>query len=41
MKLPRSTDNLCFGAVMYVFVSSPDQGYGVYIDWMLEEVAQI
>lgn len=25
----------------HVFVSDPTQGYGLYIDWMLDQAAQI
>ncbi len=29
------------GAVTHVFVSDPTQGYGLYIDWMIQESGQI
>jgi len=38
---PIIQDGRIIGAVTHVFVSSPDQGYGVYIDWMLEETNKI
>ncbi|MBR1607856.1 MAG: SpoIVB peptidase [Clostridia bacterium] len=34
---PILQDGRIIGAVTHVFVSDPTQGYGVYIDWMLEE----
>ena len=34
---PILQDGQIVGAVTHVFVSDPTQGYGVYIDWMLEE----
>ena len=34
---PILQDGCVIGAVTHVFVSDPTQGYGVYIDWMLEE----
>ena len=34
---PILQDGCIVGAVTHVFVSDPTQGYGVYIDWMLEE----
>ena len=38
---PIIQDGRIIGAVTHVFISSPDQGYGVYIDWMLEETNKI
>ncbi len=38
---PIVQDGRIVGAVTHVFISSPDQGYGVYIDWMLEETNKI
>ena len=38
---PIIQDGKLIGAVTHVFISSPDQGYGVYIDWMLEETNKI
>lgn len=37
---PIIQDGRIIGAVTHVFVSDPTQGYGLYIDWMLEEAAQ-
>lgn len=34
---PILQDGQIIGAVTHVFVSDPTQGYGVYIDWMLNE----
>ena len=34
---PILQDGKLIAAVTHVFVSDPTQGYGVYIDWMLEE----
>ena len=34
---PIIQDGRIIGAVTHVFVSDPTQGYGLYIDWMLEE----
>ena len=28
------------GAVTHVFVNDPTQGYGVYLDWMLEQIPE-
>ncbi|MDD6051291.1 MAG: SpoIVB peptidase [Clostridiales bacterium] len=38
---PILQDGRIIGAVTHVFVNDPTQGYGVYIDWMLEEAAQV
>jgi len=38
---PILQDGQIIGAVTHVFVSDPTQGYGVYIDWMLEESGEI
>ena len=37
---PILQDGRIIGAVTHVFVSDPTQGYGLYIDWMLEQAAQ-
>ena len=37
---PIIQDGRIIGAVTHVFVSDPTQGYGLYIDWMLQEAAQ-
>ena len=34
---PVIQDGLLIGAVTHVFVDDPEQGYGVYIEWMLEQ----
>lgn len=34
---PIIQDGRLIGAVTHVFVSDPTQGYGLYVDWMLEE----
>jgi len=34
---PIIQDGRLIGAVTHVFVSDPTQGYGLYIDWMLQE----
>ena len=34
---PIIQDGRIIGAVTHVFVSDPTQGYGVYVDWMLQE----
>ncbi len=36
---PIIQDGRIIGAVTHVFVSDPTQGYGLYIDWMLQEAA--
>jgi len=38
---PIIQDGRIVGAVTHVFVSDPTQGYGLYIDWMLQETQQI
>ena len=38
---PILQDGRIIGAVTHVFVSDPTQGYGVYVDWMLQEAAQL
>ncbi|MBQ8536723.1 MAG: SpoIVB peptidase [Clostridia bacterium] len=38
---PIIQDGKIIGAVTHVFVSDPTQGYGLYIDWMLEEAGEI
>ena len=35
---PIIQDGRIIGAVTHVFVSDPTQGYGLYIDWMLQEI---
>ena len=37
---PILQDGRIIGAVTHVFVSDPAQGYGLYIDWMLQEIGQ-
>lgn len=37
---PIIQDGRMVGAVTHVFVSDPTQGYGLYIDWMLQESGQ-
>jgi len=34
---PIIQDNKLVGAVTHVFINRPDMGYGIYIEWMLEE----
>ena len=34
---PILQDGRIIGAVTHVFVGNPEQGYGLYIDWMLGE----
>jgi stage IV sporulation protein B len=34
---PIIQDGRIVGAVTHVFVSDPTQGYGLYVDWMLQE----
>jgi stage IV sporulation protein B len=34
---PILQDGRIVGAVTHVFVSDPTQGYGLYVDWMLQE----
>ncbi len=38
---PIIQDGRIIGAVTHVFVNDPTQGYGVYIDWMLEEAGTV
>lgn len=35
---PIIQDGKLIGAVTHVFVNKPDTGYGIYIEWMLEEL---
>lgn len=35
---PIIQDGKLVGAVTHVFVNKPDMGYGIYIEWMLEEI---
>ena len=37
---PIIQDGRIIGAVTHVFVSDPTQGYGLYIDWMLQEAGK-
>jgi stage IV sporulation protein B len=37
---PIIQDGRLIGAVTHVFVSDPTQGYGLYVDWMLQESVQ-
>ena len=34
---PIVQDNKIVGAVTHVFVNDPTKGFGVYLDWMLEQ----
>lgn len=34
---PIIQDNKLVGAVTHVFINRPDMGYGIYIEWMLQE----
>ena len=38
---PIIQDGRLIGAVTHVFVSDPTQGYGLYIDWMLQEAGEV
>lgn len=38
---PIVQDGKIVGAVTHVFVSDPTKGYGVYSDWMLEQISEI
>ena len=38
---PIIQDGRLIGAVTHVFVSDPTQGYGLYVDWMLQEAGNI
>lgn len=38
---PIIQDGRLVGAVTHVFVADPQQGYGLYIDWMLQEAGAI
>ena len=38
---PILQDGRIIGAVTHVFVSDPTQGYGVYVDWMLQEAGEV
>ena len=38
---PVIQDGKLIGAVTHVFINDPTQGYGMYIDWMLEQSDQI
>ncbi len=38
---PILQDGRIVGAVTHVFVSDPTQGYGLYVDWMLQEAGAI
>jgi stage IV sporulation protein B len=35
---PVIQDGKLIGAVTHVFVNDPTKGYGIYIEWMLEEL---
>ena len=37
---PIIQDGKLVGAVTHVFINDPTQGYGVYIEWMLDAAAQ-
>ena len=34
---PIIQDDKLIGAVTHVFVNDPTKGYGIYIEWMLEQ----
>ena len=36
---PVLQDGKLIGAVTHVFINDPTQGYGIYMDWMLNEAA--
>ena len=38
---PIIQDGRLIGAVTHVFVSDPTQGYGLYVDWMLQEAGAV
>ena len=38
---PIIQDGRLIGAVTHVFVSDPTQGYGLYVDWMLQETGSV
>ena len=38
---PILQDGRIVGAVTHVFVNNPTQGYGVFIDWMLEQADSV
>ena len=38
---PIIQDGRIIGAVTHVFVSDPTQGYGLYVDWMLQEAGSV
>ena len=38
---PIIQDGRIVGAVTHVFVSDPTQGYGLYVDWMVQESGQV
>ena len=38
---PIIQDGRLIGAVTHVFVSDPTQGYGLYVDWMLQESGKV
>ena len=38
---PIIQDGKIVGAVTHVFVSDPTQGYGLYVDWMLQEAGAV
>ena len=35
---PIIQDNKIVGAVTHVLVNKPDTGYGIYMDWMINEI---
>ncbi len=37
---PLLQDGMLIGAITHVFVNDPTQGYGIYIDWMLDAADQ-
>ena len=38
---PIIQDDKLIGAVTHVLINKPDVGYGIYIEWMLEEAGII
>ncbi len=35
---PIIQDGKIIGAITHVFVNDPTKGYGIYIEWMLEQI---
>ena len=38
---PILQDGRLAGAVTHVFINDPTQGYGMYIEWMMQQTEQI